>query len=79
MSRGNKTSASLLLGKVKTRGGVLMPQLQHTIQTEHLIERYPCPKCDWYMMRTESRCGSTHASVTVSGNWSTLRMRVAAH
>jgi transposase-like protein len=30
-----------------------MPQLQATIQTEHLIERYPCPKCDWYMIRIE--------------------------
>jgi len=35
------------------RWGILMPQLQHTIQTKHLIERYPCPKCDWYMIRIE--------------------------
>jgi predicted RNA-binding Zn-ribbon protein involved in translation (DUF1610 family) len=36
-----------------SRWGILMPQLQHTIQTKHLIERYPCPKCDWYMIRIE--------------------------
>jgi hypothetical protein len=29
--------------------------------------------------RLQTRCGSNHASVTVSGNWSTLRMRVASH
>ena len=23
---------------------------QFIIQTKHSIERYPCPKCDWYMM-----------------------------
>jgi predicted RNA-binding Zn-ribbon protein involved in translation (DUF1610 family) len=31
-----------------------MPQLQATIQTKHhLIARYPCPKCDGYMIRIE--------------------------
>jgi predicted RNA-binding Zn-ribbon protein involved in translation (DUF1610 family) len=35
-------------------GGYFMPQLQATIQTKHhLIARYPCPKCDGYMVRIE--------------------------
>jgi predicted RNA-binding Zn-ribbon protein involved in translation (DUF1610 family) len=34
--------------------GIVMPQLQATIQTKHhLIARYPCPKCDGYMIRIE--------------------------
>ena len=34
--------------------GILMPQPQATIQIKHhLIARYPCPKCDGYMIRIE--------------------------
>ena len=38
---------------VEPKGENLIPQLQRpTIQPKHPIERYPCPKCGWYMIIT---------------------------
>ena len=51
---GTKARGSLLLdqGLNSKWVGILMPQT--TIQTKHhLIARYPCPKCDGYMIRIE--------------------------